>query len=218
MRTIDYVTFDITAWDLLEVKKIEKRWKHQKFQDFLSINLFMGRPDFASNLSDIPTLRKQSQQAIAPFAGIIVDIGTELIKEIQVFRQIIKIPLASQGFSYIGSYTIPFQRMSYVIKVQCTELDTIGQREAFALQHLLEAGDIKLDLQDPNFNPSSITPEMEALISTTSDSTQLDMKFSRHPLSRTRHYLQNIQKTIELDTSLQSAKPFKFYSELPDTE
>jgi len=210
MRPIDYIIFDISGWDLLEVKKLEKRWMNKATNDLLSINLFEARPDFKADLSELDILHEQTLDSVRQFSGEIAEIRRDVLDEVPGFRVIIKIPQAEGGYTYIGSYTLPFQESSYVMKVQARETKQIGQREAFALQQLIHSGAIDLDLNSPTFSPDSITPEMEALISRTSDSVDLDQQFPQHPLSRTRHALNRIHQTIELNAELKKLEPFQY--------
>ncbi len=212
MRAIDYIIFDINGWSLLEVKKTEKRWMSKSNTDQLSITLFEQRPDFAADLDDILTLHQQTLESVQPFNGEITEIRTDKLDDIPSFRVVIKIPQQQGGYVYIGSYTLPFQQSSYAIKVQCAEVQNIGQREAITLQKLIEHKKIDLDLNSPTFSANSITPEMEALISKTSDSPSLDIQLPTHPLSRARRTLDHIQKTIQLNSMLKKREPFKFES------
>lgn len=210
MRPIDYIIFDITGWNLLEVKKLEKRWMSKSNSDQLSVNLFEERPDFAADLSDIPALKQQTLDSIKQFNGEVAEIRSDTLDEIPAFRVIIKIPQKQGGYTYIGSYTLPFQESSYAIKVQCAEMQNIGQRESTALHQLISSKTLDLDITSSAFSANSITPEMEALISKTSDSTALDVQLPYHPLTRARNTLDHIQQTIELNPILKKRTPFKF--------
>jgi len=209
MRPIDYIIFDISGWNLLEVKKLEKRWMSKTNNDQLSINLFTERPDFNANLSDIEVLRQQTLDSIRQYSGEVAEIRTVELDDIPALCLIIKIPQPQGGYVYIGTYTLAFQQSSYVIKVQCAETQHIGQRETFALQQLITSGQLELDIGSPSFSPDSITPEMEALISQTSDSTRFDSQFPQHPLSRTRLILNHIYKTIQLNVALKKLELFQ---------
>ena len=210
MASIHSVTFDINNWQLLEVKQYQKRWSNPQYQEILSLTFFPQPPDFKADLSDIDALRQQSEEAIQPYDGEITEISSEVIENVPMLRQIIKVPLNNDGSGrvYIGTYAIPFQKYSYVIKIQCPEIGVTGLRESMATSELMREG--KLELGEPNADgtPSQLPEQIQKLISQTTDDEKFDSLFPNHPLTRLRRHLITFKNSIKLDETLHNAEPF----------
>lgn len=211
MPTMHAVTFATGGWKPHEFWKFQKTWRNDKHHEILSITFFEERPDFVANLTEIDALREQSQEAIEPFRGEITEIRREVIDDVPMLRQIIKLPRLDHGhgYIYIGTYAIPFQEYSYVIKVECLETGATGLRESAALSELVRDG--KLDIKDieGKVRTNQIPPQIRQMVSQATDHPKFDAQFPDHPLSRLRKHLVILRDSIELDESLKSAEPFK---------
>lgn len=118
--------------------------------------------------------------------GNIVEIGIEKIANLAVVRNIGKAPQTPTGTTYLGSYIVPFQDFSYVVKIQCEERGTTGIREAILLDKGLKSGEIKVN------DSGKIIGKFAA------DDAAHDDDFPDHPLSRCRRGLRMIASSMTL--------------------
>lgn len=211
MPTIHSVTFATGGWKPFEFWKFQKSWRNEPYKEILSITFFEERPDFVANLTDIDALREQSEESIAAFRGEITEIAHEIIADVPMLRQIIKLPRLDHGhgYIYIGTYTLPFQELSYVIKVECPEIGATGLRESTALSDLVRTGKVDMRDVEGKVRTNDIPPEIRKRVSQATDHPKLDAQFPDHPLTRLRNHLATIRASIELDDSLKSMQPFK---------
>ncbi|MBC8136664.1 MAG: hypothetical protein H8F28_12315 [Fibrella sp.] len=114
--------------------------------------------------------------------------------------------------TFIGSLTLPFRDLSYVVKVQCAEEGVTGIRDAVVLDKMLEAGEIEFSggkmqgwMQDP-YDPAVNAPLMRNL----SEDIRYDVDFPDHPLSRLRSILGRVQVSLHLAPEIKNAPPFVF--------
>lgn len=98
------------------------------------------------------------------------------------------------GMFYLGSLTIPFRDLSYVIKIQCFETGITGMRETLLMDDALENGTGLMD--DGGF---------VAVGGWAVD----DEKFPQHPLSTARRELRHIAATLRVDPAVKKAARFK---------
>ena len=117
-------------------------------------------------------------------------------------RTIAKVPQQPHGITYLGSFTLPFARFSYVVKIQCEERGITGVREAVLLSEALAAGTVTIDPESENPIAGLWNP----------DSADFDERFPQHPLSRLRRHLQEIPRCLRLDDRLLVQERFR----LPD--
>jgi hypothetical protein len=100
--------------------------------------------------------------------------------------------------TYIGSMTLPFERCSYVVKVQCEERGPTGLREAVLLDRALRDGRVHLSEQGiPQFD-EGWTP----------DAVEHDEAFPKHPVSRARRHLSVLEQALRVDERLQRLARF----------
>jgi len=210
MATLHSVTFATPNWKPHEFWKFQKSWRNEQYKEILSITFFEERPDFVANLSQIDVLREQSEASVQPFKGEVSEIEHEVIADLPMLRQIIKLPRLDHGHGhiYIGTYTLPFQTFSYVIKVECPEIGATGLRESAVLSELIR--DNKIDMRDieGKVRTNQIPLAIRKLVSETTDHPRYDRQFPDHPLTRLRRHLQTLRDSIALDEALQSADPF----------
>jgi len=96
----------------------------------------------------------------------------------------------------LGSLTIPFEKFSYVVKVQCEEAGLTGAREAVVTDWALKNG------------KATIGEGRLRLQGVSSDDEQFDQMAPAHPLSRVRKELRRISGTLKIDPSIKSQPHF----------
>ena len=99
---------------------------------------------------------------------------------------------------YIGSYTIPFEKYSYVLKIQAMEAGPTGMREAMMIPELKKRFKGSIDdfmSQEWNFDPYN-EHASAAVMMNLSEKQIYDIKFPDHPLTITRNTLQQWKKEV----------------------
>ena len=105
---------------------------------------------------------------------------------------LIKSPQEGHGYTYLGSFTIPFRDFSFVVKCQCMERGTTGIREAILTEIAFQSGAMTLDAA------GKVTGGLDC------DAVEHDPRFPQHPLSRLRRVLGRIEATAVLDPAVRS--------------
>jgi len=123
----------------------------------------------------------------------VVEVGIHKMVDLLVVRTIAKVPQTPHGMTYVGTYTIPFRDIYYVVKILCEERGTTGIREAIILQNKLTGGEMTIDDSD----------ELPKLVGNlTSDDEIYDKDFPDHPLSRCRKGLNMIASSLTISEEI----------------
>ena len=121
---------------------------------------------------------------------------------VPALRQLIKMPLQStQGQAFIGSWTLPKERCSTVVKVQAAEGATTGLRESMVMQQVGPA-----DYFQPH--PYAGGGQFGGLPYHVGDQEQWDPRFPDHPLSLVRAALHRITPTVTLHEQFKTLPSF----------
>jgi hypothetical protein len=176
-----------------------------RFTDGDAVGIF-----FFSTEPDLPQTRNFAQ-FLSEYERLTDTVGARLVEcsvlnvhGLPMLRTIVKVPQEPHGMSYLGSFTLPFVRFSYVVKVQCEEWGMTGVREAFLLAEGLKAKTVTIDHESETPVAGRWDP----------DSADFDERFPQHPLSRLRRHLQEIPRCLRLDDRLLAHERF----ELPHPE
>ena len=183
--------------------------------DDLSINFFNCPPDIYSKDDTELEIQNFYRKLSYESGGAIIEVKKIKIGSFDTIKTILKFPKQPSGMVYIGSYTIPFKNLSYVVKVVCVEQGMTGIRDSAVLQIMMTNGTVKIDneeegrlkgwMRDP-YDDSINLPFMMNL----SESEKFDDMFPNHPLSRLRKYLKHIEETIKIDKSLLKEPKFEY--------
>jgi hypothetical protein len=158
----------------------------------LSVHFFPLVPDLPAPLHEPERLRFGCAQGVAASGGGLIEALTGTVDGVPALRQLIKMPLQSRrGQAFIGSWTLPKDRCSAVVKVQAAEGATTGLREAVVLDQVGPA-----DYFRPH--PYAGGGQLGGLPYHVADLEQWDSRFPDHPLTLVRAALSRITPTITL--------------------
>ena len=196
---LDMVSFDASDWqfDGEDTTQMLRQWVTPE-NDLVSLNFFSRPPDLPTS-GDLVDFERKFVTMLKDVRGRLVELQICPIAGMDAVRQIIKVPIPDKphGLIYIASWILPFQALSYVLKVQCVERGTTGMRESllFAQQRAGSAGHTFENDQIvmPNWNP---------------DSPEFDGEFPDHPISRARRVMEQLQKTTQIREQLHGCTPF----------
>ncbi len=212
MPSINSIAFDLPDCRELEASPEQIDWIVEASKAFLTLHYFAKAPDLPAPLTNIELIRDAYRQQAAQAGGGVISIEPLEIQKLLLLELIFKFPQEPQGMTYIGSLTLPFAALSYVIKIQCEELGVTGLREALIVNQFMESGQLALDAEkgvvlgwaaDPykkDYQGPCLRNRAEAEI--------YDRDFPEHPLSRLRDLLSKIKSTLKFDKELYSLKAF----------
>lgn len=206
INSIQIPDFD---WNLNENNKHIKQWVNSEQTMALSINYFDIKPDL-STIKNVENLRKGYREQIASVNGGIIVADVIKLNGFDVVKTIFKIPQDPTGVTYIGSFTIPFENCSYVVKIQAPEYSPTGMRDSVVGMELLNQDQISVgengyegwakDPYDADFKKGSLM--------NLSEDKKYDQKFPNHPLTQLRIHMDKLSKGLTFKQELENLKKF----------
>ncbi len=103
------------------------------WNDVLELRAFDLPPDIPVRLGDTPGLRGFYESGAQSQNAQIVDLEVRDVRKCQAIWLILKLPARRTGTQYVGSVTLPYQRGSFVMKIQATQVVTTRSSEDAAL-------------------------------------------------------------------------------------
>lgn len=154
-------------------------------------------PDLPPFLNDLPRLRWQLAMDEAAY-GTLVEADVVHLDGVPALYQVKKLSLPNRptGVGYIASFVVPRATCSIVLKIQATEGDQTGFREATVGG---EIGPMNM------IRPHPYAPDLQWI---DSDDARWDPRFPDHPLTRVRAWARRIAPTIRLDPRIGALAPF----------
>ncbi|MET7287011.1 hypothetical protein [Streptomyces sp. NPDC005573] len=181
----------ITGMDLTGYTEFEPGVWTDEAGTFLSVHFFPLVPDLPAPLHELERLRFEHVRESARHGNGVVETTVDTLDGIPAMRRLVKarIPDRPHGLAFIGSWTLPKDRCSTVIKVQAEETGTTGVREAMVMN---EVGPAAI------FPPHPYTGGAQAggLPYNVADLEEWDARFPDHPLSRVRAALNRVAPTL----------------------
>ena len=204
--SIDSVQFDESGWHRESAARQVTQWSNDR-REFLSRHFFPIAPDLPRGLKGPDELTLFYWSMVANAGGAVLEAGIDKRIGLPAIRTIFKFPMQATGFTFIGSYTIPFVDSSFVLKIQTIETGFTGMREAavFAKLGCTEMSDARWTIPLPKGIESSVKANK-------ADDEQFDSLFPDHPLSRVRATLDGIALTISAAPETAALKPWPLFS------
>ena len=211
MGKIDYISFNTHNYELNSSDSSKKVFYINDYDDLI-VNYFDLPPDITAKDDSEKSLQDNYRNVAVEAGGAIIEVSKLKIDSYTVLKTIFKFKLSPSGVVYIGSYTIPFEKCSYVIKIQCPEIGTTGVRDSTVFELALKKGLVEISnktvkgwMKDP-YDENIDLPYMMNL----SEKEEYDKMFPEHPLNRLRKYLLDVEKTISIDKKLKDETKYIF--------
>ena len=208
-------TFDESGFQFQEEQEGVLIWLTPN-GDKLALFHFEIAPDIEVDLDDNESLRA-FYRANAHRAGFgVLEIETIVVDSLFAVRTLFKMTQGRYGRTYIGALTFSFREFSYVFRVESPELSLTGTRETCVTAKLLATQKMPEDfpvtgwLDDP-YDSNERGPMTRNI----SERPEYDSLFPDHPLSRARHVLDRLQRTITVDNLVKRQPKFTFDRNLP---
>jgi len=169
-------------------------------------------PDIGADLRSVDSVRAFYRESIRESGLGVIEIDTVVVDGITAIRTLFKIAQEPAGRTYLGALTLPFQRFSYVLKVQCEERGITGMRDTLVLTNLMQSGETSIDaatgalagwLDDP-YDRHEAGP----MTRNRSERPEFDSQFPDHPLSRARNVLDHLERTVIVDDEIKRQPGF----------
>lgn len=192
----------ITGLDLTGFTECEPGVWADETNLLLSVHFFPLVPDLPASLDEPERLRCGSAQHVANSGGGLIEAVIGAVDGVPGVRQLIKMPLPSRpGQAFVGSWTLPKERCSTVVKVQAAEGGMTGMREAVVMGQVGP---------DSYFQPHPYAGggQFGGLPYHVGDLEQWDAQFPDHPLTRVRAALHRITPTVTLHDQFKTLPPF----------
>ncbi|MFS4093910.1 hypothetical protein [Streptomyces sp. AF1A] len=168
----------------------------------LSVHFFPLVPDLPAPLHEVERLRFERAHGVARAGGGLIEAVVGTVDGVTALRQLVKMPLGSRpGQAFLGSWTLPKDRCSVVIKVQAAEGGMTGVREAVVADRVGLA-----DYFQPH--PYAGGGQLGGLPYHVADLEQWDAHFPDHPLTLVRAALHRITSTVTLHEQFKVLPPF----------
>ena len=190
IKSISFPTF---GWVRQKGSQQIRNWYNPERSIGLSINFFDIEPDLPT-IKNIEPLINTYRNGLKDI-GAIIEVDIIQLKGYKVVKTIFKIPQEPMGMTYVGSFTIPFENCSFVIKVQAKEIGITGIRDNVILTQLMGVGEVNFGddgLENWFYDPydSEIN---EGIRMNKSEEEKYDMDFPDHPLTQVRKMLSKIK-------------------------
>jgi hypothetical protein len=186
--SLDAVGFDTTGYELagVLVPGHLRVWNTPE-GDQLGVHFFGVPPDLPAAAS-VDELADFYRRLIAGCPGSkvarLVETTVVAAGGCPAIRLIVSVPQEPFGRACVGSLTVPFRDLSFVLKCQVRERGLTGVKEALLLHRRWSAEESPRPLTEgPPWDP---------------DAPEHDVEFPRHPVARARRILDHVQATLTL--------------------
>lgn len=209
--TINSILLPDLGWERVKNEQGIRQWINPERSMALSLNFFGVVPDIPS-MTDIDVLRAFYRTQLLQSGGGLIQVDLITIQGFKAIKTVFKFEQQEHGVTYLVSLTIPFSHCSYVVKIQASEVEVTGIREAVILNRFLKESTITADATgtykgwaaDP-YDPSW----EEGFLMNKGEEVQYDKEFPKHPLSQARNTILLIESQMQFQPDLQKLKGFK---------
>lgn len=205
------ITFPLVGWDQATLDEAASavgllgHWK-DALGSQVRIQRLDVEPGLVAPLSDLDALREQYRNRAATDNAAVVFLDAQHVAGLPTLKVVLKYLQKPRGMTYVGFLMFPFESLSYVVQVICTEVGIIGIRDATVAEKaggLAGNGNASHWFQDP------YAPTFEAaLLRSKADDEEWDAEFPDHPLSRVRATLAHVAEGCEVADELRQLPPF----------
>jgi hypothetical protein len=187
----------------------ERIWFDPLTGDQVSLTVVESVPDLPAPLDDVATLRERLTLDTASTGSLIEAHVVELDSVPAVF-QLLKLPIPDQehGLAFIAAFTLPKAECSVVLRVQCTESQPTGMREAMVI------GNVGVENAFP---PHPYAPTVRGVLPfNIADDARWDEQFPDHPLTRAREWARRTMASARTASAFAELPPFRPAAEPAD--
>ncbi len=186
-----------------------KQWMPPTNDMALSVHFFATKPDLPT-LKNTTALRQYYRQQLAPAQGGLIEVEMFDWQGFPAVRTLFKFPQKPKGMSYLGAFTLPFAKYSFVLKIQAAEMGLTGKREAMIMPKMLSKGMIQME--DDSIVGWTADPYDHSIQSgnlmNLAEAAGYDAQFPDHPLSKARNWMSYLAREVKIDPALKKLKPF----------
>ncbi len=207
---LDAIQFDTLGWPEIERKDNHIYWQSETYPAQLSLHYFPQAPDLISDLDNSGSLQKFYRKKITKQGGGIIQVERARIQGYFAIETLFKIPMKAGGFIYVGSYTFPFARHGFVVKVQAQEYQEVGIREKAVQEKLQASGQLLEEYgmsKDWEKDPYDKDYQLGARMNQ-AEEIKYDLFFPDHPLTRVREVMFRLRSSFLFDEGIAKLDPY----------
>ncbi|MFF6998260.1 hypothetical protein ACFY93_25315 [Streptomyces sp. NPDC008313] len=168
----------------------------------LSVHFFPLVPDLPAPLHEFERLRARIAADVGGRGGGLIEAVPGTVHGVAAVRQLIKVPRpGGHGQVFLGSWTIPKDKCSTVLKVQAAEGAMTGTREAVVMAEVGPEAYFRA-------HPYAAGGQFGGLPYHVGDDEHWDTRFPDHPLTLVRAALNRVTPTVTLDERFRRLPPF----------
>lgn len=224
---LDWIAFDTSDLDSQGEIDGARIW-HSSTGDAVALHGLQKPPDITVSLNDSSGLLRMFQQVVGDGASVVEARAVSLdgCPSIRTIVKNVQDPETGRGRRYVGSLILPRRTLSFVINIQCPELEMTGMRESMVMGQLLDSGALRLrkgaearETNDGSFrvlgpgdwdgwivDPSDPAPAH--LAHSVADDPKYDAMLPDHPLSRLRARLLKIEQSLTVAVEVKAVPVF----------
>ena len=213
-RLADLVRLDTTGWDARQPREDRLAWN---LPEGGTIGLFIfTMPPQIPRVESVAEMRRLEREALnAEGTGLVEYYVEQLACGARALRSITKaasdpgIPLERSGLTYTGWITVPFERLSIVVKAQAREIGPTGVRESMVLNRALQEQRVTIvDAENVEGWVPLPADGLGPLDASLADLPGFDEEFPGHPLTKVRAALARVEETLKIAESIMREAPF----------
>lgn len=200
------------AFDTRPFQQVQENVWLDTTGDAIVLEFFNIPPDLPAPVEDLANLRARTSASTAQAGMGLVELDVIGLDGMPVIRQMVKGPQPhhEKGMAYLGTYIIPRDRCSVVLKVQCAEGPVTGTREAALFPGFLQHYQGNLPAAMAAWAQHPYAQGISGgLPRTQAEDAGWDAHFPDHPLSRVRRLLGSLAYSLRVEPSFRALPPFQ---------
>jgi hypothetical protein len=211
--SVDAVAVETFGWAQSDVREHQRVWRTH--DGMLSVEYFDVPPDLPPRAGGDQALRDFFEAMVRDNESmVLMNAGWIDLRGFDAVESMFKVSLTDRrGLLYGGSFILPVERHSWVVKLQFVEGGITGSREALALSVQLSSGGELADWCDVetvvDADSGTMRQRPTRLTVLPSDDSRWDEMLPDHPLSKLRRGMAAIAETIEIDAAIRQQRPFR---------
>jgi hypothetical protein len=180
--------------------------------DHVGLYHFALKPDIDADLQSVDAIRHVSRSRAAAIGAAIIEVNITTVDGCLTLRQVIKVPQQPHGMAYLGSLLLPFRDFSFVVKVQCHEWGVTGVRDSVILDEAIADGRVTIHPEHKTLHGWMHDPYDTAVHNgfhyNLSETLEYDSRFPKHPLTRLRSVLADLEQTIHVTSEVRQSPAY----------
>jgi hypothetical protein len=208
------LTFDTTGWTEAQCHRDDvgcvRAWRNAA-GDELTLCFYDTPPEPPIAHAALDDWRQYYREMLDSLGGGLVELAVVSLDGLPALKIVGKMPQPTGGLCYLGMLRVLRRSFSYALKLDCPELGLTGLREAMVLDRELARGPVGGGLvgMPPGWASIPYDPTIRGRgLPTRADDAEYDAEFPQHPLSRLRHALGDLERSVVIAEHIKATPPY----------